>query len=159
MVKPICVWNKSWYNYCLIQTGYPISEGRTARFPYVANVEEAMPARAQATHTEEEIMAQSICTSITGIRGWTYAVARVCNSHNKETCTQICESDKLRRQDPQTADKVWRASAALHVYRNRPSSSPGTIAHPHLGLKVFQYQDIDSSPGCGPNFCCCYVPV
>ena len=50
-------------------------------------------------------MAASICTSITGIRGWTYAVARVCNARNKETCTQICESDKLRSQDRQTANR------------------------------------------------------
>ena len=86
--------------YCLIQTGYPISERKIARFPYVANIDEVT---AQTTHSEEEIMAQSICTSITGIRGWSYAVERVCEESYHETCTQICESDKLRSQDPQTS--------------------------------------------------------
>ena len=131
--------------YCLIQTGYPTSDGRTAHFPD------------ESQHTDEAIMAQSICTSVTGIRGWVYAVERLCTSSNKETCTQICESDKLRKQDGQTSKFQWRASAALHVYRNRPSTLPSTVAHPHLGLKVFRYQNIDS-PYCGPNFCCCYVP-
>ena len=74
----------------------------------------------------------------------------VCVDHltKKRVYTEICESDALRSQDPQTAKRQWRASASLHVYKNRPSSSPSTIADPHNGLKVFQYQDI-GSPGCG----------
>ena len=39
---------------------------------------------AHVVHLEEELMAQSICTSITGVLGWTYAVQRVCTSTNKK---------------------------------------------------------------------------
>ena len=138
--------------YCLIQTGYPISDGRTAHFPDEANVE--------SQHTEEEIMAQSICTSITGIHGWVYAVERVCHPSNRETCTQICESDKLRSQDLTSEPRLvqWRASAALLVYPNQPSTAPSTAANPHLGLKIFRYENVNN-PGCGPNYCCCYAAV
>ena len=112
----------------------------------------------QAVHTDAEIIAQSICSSKVGVRGWSYAVQRACGPANAETCTQICESSALKKQDKQTKNKQWRASAALDVYKHRPSSSPGTIDNPHIGLKVYQYQNIDAT-GCGPNFCCCYVPV
>ena len=105
-------------------------------------------------------MAQSICTSITGDPGWVYAVERVCRPSNRETCTQICESDNLRSQSQQTEPTLiqWRASAALLVYNNRPATSPSTVANPHLGLQIFRYRNIDN-PGCGPNFCCCYAAV
>jgi len=109
-------------------------------------------------HPEIEVMAQSICTAITGFSGWTYAVQRVCTSSSTVTCNNLCKSPHLRSQDRQTRSREWRAAAAIHVYRNRPSSSPGTAAAPHIGMKVFRYGTIHGT-GCGPNFCCCHVPV
>ena len=112
-------------------------------------------ATAQISYSPTEIMAQSICTAITNNYRWTYAVQRKCHT-SSGTCAQICTSVKLRNQDPTTRTKTWFASAALHIYPNRPSSRPGTVAAPHLGLKVFRYTDVHQS-GCGPNFCCCHV--
>ena len=59
-------------------------------------------------------MAQSICTSIAGGRGWAYAVQRNCRGI--DTCTQICTSANLHNQDPQTQGIQWYAVAAIHVY-------------------------------------------
>ena len=115
-------------------------------------------AAAVATHPENELLAQSICTSIAGFHGWTYAVQRVCSSQSKITCTQICTGQNLQNQDPQTSGRQWFAAAAIHVYSNRPSSSPGTPSSPHIGLKVFHYGNVDNT-GCGPNWCCCHVPA
>ena len=123
-----------------------------AQSPYMSNIDEE--ARAQHIHSKEEIMAQSICTAITGFGGWVYAVERRCAG--KETCTQICGSKALHVQDAQTVNRLWQATAALHVYKNRPSTSPSTVAVPHLGLKVYRYPNINSVH-CGPNFCCCFV--
>ena len=111
---------------------------------------------AVAAHPENELLAQSICTSIAGFRGWTYAVQRVCTGQSTYTCTQICTSQNLRKQDPETSERQWFAAAAIHVYSHRPSSSPGTPSSPHIGLKVFHYGNVDTV-GCGPNWCCCHV--
>ena len=111
---------------------------------------------AHVIHPEEELMAQSICTSITGVLGWTYAVQRACTSTNTETCASICLSQNLRSQDPQTSSKTWFAAAAIHVYKNRPSSGPGTVSNPQIGLKVYRYGNLYNT-GCGPNFCCCHA--
>ena len=73
------------------------------------------------------------------------------------TCTQLCTSKNLRNQDRETSESQWFAAAALHVYSNCPSSSPGTPSNPHIGLKVYLYGNVDST-GCGPNWCCCHVP-
>ena len=109
------------------------------------------------SHSDVEVIAQSICTSLNGASpGWTYAVERKCFRDNRETCAQICTSPALRSQDPQTQAKTWIPVAALHVYKNRPSSSPGTVANPRIGLKVYQYSNIHST-GCGPNYCCCHA--
>ena len=112
----------------------------------------------QTSHPDEEIVAQSICTSLTGLGGWTYAVQRYCHGSSKQTCSRICAYKKLHSQDLQTKNRQWRASAALHVYKNRPSSSapPHIFAPPKLGLKVYVYPNVNSV-GCGPNYCCCHV--
>ena len=117
------------------------------------------PQDAEATanvHSNDEVMAQSICTSITNFRGWTYAVQRLCLGPT--TCRKICTSLNLRNQDPRTRGRQWYVAAALHVYTNRPSSRPGTASNPHIGLKVYNYANINQS-GCGPNWCCCHVPA
>ena len=113
-------------------------------------------AKAQDFCNIAEIMAQSICVAITNNNGWVYAVQRKCATASG-TCAQICAAPKLRGQDRQTRSRTWVASAALHIYANRPSSAPGTAADPHIGLKVYRYPSIHQS-GCGPNFCCCHVP-
>lgn len=113
-------------------------------------------ASAQVSHSNVEIMAQSICTSINNNNGYVYAVQRICAT-SSGTCAEICTAPKLRAQDPQTSDRTWIAAAALHVYVDRPSSAPGTAADPHIGLKVLRYPNIHQS-GCGPNYCCCLAP-
>ena len=106
----------------------------------------------QATHSEEEIIAQSVCTSMASNKGMVYAVRRFCHSNNKRTCVDVCTNDALRQKDPHTSSRGWTAVGALHVFKNRPVSTPGT-----LGLKVFRYSSVKTN-GCGPNYCCCHVP-
>lgn len=104
-------------------------------------------------HYDEEIIAQSICSALVGVaQGWIYAVERSCGTGSPQTCTEICTDPDLHAQDDQTVDATWLTAAAIHVYYGRPSTSPG-----NLGLKVYRYSDV-SSTGCGPNFCCCFVP-
>ena len=104
-------------------------------------------------------MAQSMCVAYASDLelpyGWIYAVERLCTG--SETCTDICTSRFLHVQDSQTVHRTWSAFAALHVYKNRPSTSPSTRHDPHLGLKTYyKYSSVNSS-GCGPNFCCCHA--
>ena len=104
-------------------------------------------------------MAQAMCVARAGdlgLNGWIYAVERLCTGASTETCTGICTSCYLHVQDEQTVHRTWSAFAALHVYKNRPSTSPSTRSDPHLGLKVLYYSNMDGT-SCGPNFCCCFA--
>ena len=110
-------------------------------------------------HDEYETVAQSVCTSMAidrRLNGWTYAVQRVCSS-STETCQEICSSKFLHVQDSQTVHSTWSCIGALHVYKNRPSSSPGTKQAPSIGLKVFWWSNYHTHRSCGPNFCCCHA--
>ncbi|CAI8032207.1 hypothetical protein GBAR_LOCUS18230 [Geodia barretti] len=146
-----------------VPNGYPFNTAAENQRSPDSYLQELYPrnipddaAAVASTHPQGEVMAQSICTSIAGGQGWIYAVQRSCGGAG--TCTQICTSAKLRSQDPQTQGRQWFAVAAIHVYANRPCSTPGTPANPHIGLKVFRYGDINAA-GCGPNWCCCSVPA
>ena len=126
---------------------YVNGEGKLAHSPYYIASHEG-EVSVQATHTDEEIIAQSICTSATGVRGWSYAVQRVCRSSNQEMCTEICESDALRSQDPQTAKRQWRASASLHVYKidHHPLPVPLltlTLASKFFSIKILIVRAVD----------------
>lgn len=106
----------------------------------------------------QEIIAQSICTAISGSNQWVFAVQRTCAT--QDTCEEICASEKLHSQAPEQTikDREWRATAAVHVYRDRPLSQPGTAADPYLGLMVYRYANVNAPTGyCGPNYCCCSV--
>ena len=110
------------------------------------------------SHNEYETIAQSVCTSMAvskNLDGWAYAVQRLCSG--TDTCLEICTSKSLHEQDPQTKDKRWRGLGALHVYLDRPSSSPGTSNDPHIGLKVYWSSIYHVGTGCGPNYCCCHA--
>ena len=110
-------------------------------------------------HDEYETVAQSVCTSMAigkRLRGWTYAVGRVCSS-STESCQEICSSKFLHVQDTQTAHSTWSCVGALHVYKSRPSSSPGTKNSPSIGLKVYWSSSYHTGRNCGPNFCCCHA--
>ena len=110
-------------------------------------------------HNEYEAVAQSVCTSMAidrNLGGWTYAVQRVCSS-NTESCQEICISKFLHVQDSQTVHRTWSCVGALHVYKNRPSSSPSTKNEPSIGLKVYWSSSYHMGRNCGPNYCCCHA--
>ena len=107
------------------------------------------------SHTEEEILAQAMCQALATQQdnyGRVYAVGRQC-TFTAGSCDEICVSETLTSQDPQTDDHVWSALGAFHVYRNRPSTTFGTVDNPVQGLKSKRtHTDVNA---CGPNFCCC----
>ena len=114
--------------------------------------------RQSSTHPTNEIIAQSACEGLASNRnlpGWVYGVQRVCSGSNRETCVQLCSSNILRGQDPQTAHRTWSTIGAFHVYGGRPSSGPGTRNAPHQGLKVYYSPTLHRYGGCGANWCCC----
>ena len=116
-------------------------------------------AELQASHDEYEIIAQSVCTSIAvtmNAAGWTFAVQRYCSPRARETCVQLCASAALHAQDFQTELKTWSTIGAILVYKDRPSSSAGTVADPHIGFKVYWSSTYHQGAGCGPNYCCCH---
>ena len=121
-----------------------------AQSPYMPNFDGEERTQ-QHCHYEEEIIIL-ICTAITGFGGWVYRAEQMCSG--KETYTQICGSKALHGQDTQAVKWLWQATAVLHVYKQHPSTSPSTVADPHLGLKVYRYPN---TVGCGPNFRCCFV--
>ena len=112
----------------------------------------------QASNERAEIMAQSICTAISGPTGWVFAVQRDCGT--SDTCENICASKRLHAQAPQRRIVVgqWKATAALHIYGRGPSSGPSTVDNPHLGFMVYRYNYVNTGGYCGPNYCCCFVP-
>ena len=120
--------------------------------------EQSTEATAQGYNERAEIMAQSICTAISGPRGWVFAVQRECTT--RDTCANICASKRLHAQAPQhrIVAGQWKATAALHIYGRGPSSGPSTVNDPHLGFMVFRYDYVNTSGYCGPNYCCCLVP-
>ena len=133
--------------------------------PFITDIMEDMmdspeeEVTAQARHSDAEVIAQAICTTLnSNLKRWVYAVGRRCSGTNSDSCSDICESPKLSRQDPKAAHLRWGAFAALRVFKNRPSTSHGTADNPRLGLKAYRYRNINSV-GCGPNFCCCYATV
>ena len=117
--------------------------------------------QAGVRHNEYETTAQSVCTSMAVNRnrsGWTYAVQRQCQgSHSTDTCVQVCASQILHKQDSQTKDQPWSTLGAIHVYADRPSSSPGNAENPQIGLKVFWSEKYHQWSTCGPNYCCCFA--
>ena len=121
--------------------------------PYTANYENQ--AVAQVGHSLSEIMAQSICTAISGgTPGWIFAVRRKCSS-TAGSCAAICTVKNLNEN---TKNRKMFASGAIHVYENRPSSNiPGTAAGAKAGLMVYRHNNIYRN-NCGPNYCCCFVP-
>ena len=110
------------------------------------------------THTDEEIVAQSICESIMVINdfaGWVYAVGRTCASSGIATCVEICDSCYQHVQDAQTVHRTWTTVGAVHVYQNRPVTGDGTDSTATLGLKVYWSPSYHTNAACGPNYCCC----
>lgn len=124
--------------------------------PYMADYENQ--AVAQVHHSFAEIMAQSICTAITGgTPGWIFAVKRQC-SNTAGSCAAICTQRTLNEKDSYINRRKMFASGAIHVYENRPSSTiPGTAAKAQVGLMVYRHNNIYRN-NCGPNYCCCFVP-
>ena len=117
------------------------------------------PTAQQSTHKSEEIVAQSICTSVATskkLTGLFYAVGRDCAMPNSGTCNTICSNSTLGNQDVDTRNKAWSCFGAYFVYRKRPSTNlKGTLTTATLGLKV--RHDSCNKLNCGPNFCCCRV--
>ena len=113
----------------------------------------------QGYNERAEIMAQSICTAISGTKGWVFAVRRQCKA--KDTCEKICASKKLHSQAPQQRIRVreWKATAALHIYGRGSLRGLSTVNNPHLGFMVYRYANVNSGGYCGPNYCCCFVAV
>ena len=110
------------------------------------------------SHDEYETIAQSACSSMAisrNLPGWTFAVQKLCISGQSDNCVQICNSVFLRVQDQQTAHSRWSCIGALHIYKGRPSSSPSTLNHPSIGLKVYWSSTYHNNGYCGPNYCCC----
>ena len=123
--------------------------------------EEASVMQVTVSHDEYEVIAQADCASMAISReldGWTFAVKRLCTS-NGDSCESICESPALRQQDSQTSAREWSSIGAFHVYLDRPFTSQGNTCAPHMGLKVLQRASFETYTNCGPNFCCCYVPL
>lgn len=130
-----------------------LSQVKNEEFPSAQSYE----ATTQGTE-RQEILAQSICTSIAGPNQWVFAVQRDCRT--QDSCEAICTSAKLRVQAPQQRikEREWRATLALHIYPNRPKSQPGNAHNPHLGFWVYRYANVNAPTGyCGPNYCCCSV--
>ena len=115
--------------------------------------------RSASSHTNEEIIAQSICESMQIVRnlaGWVYAIERVC-SNITASCTSICATCYLHVQDAQTVQRTWSTLGALHVYKGRPASSAGTVTNPVMGLKTYWSSGYHNGKHCGPNYCCCHA--
>ena len=103
--------------------------------------------------TTEAILAQAMCQQAsTSHKEFVYAVGRACNSG--KSCTQICESDQLKKQDPELETGTMKCALAFHVYNNRPATNlQGDPLTATLGLKT--RRALCNWRGCGPNFCCC----
>ena len=115
---------------------------------------------AGGSHSEYETLAQGLCMSMTinnGQGGYTYAIKRRCHRYNGETCIQLCSVRSLAEKDLQNRRRRWRTIGALHVYAPRPTSDRSTVTHPSIGMKVLWHDDFQTTNGCGPNYCCCFV--
>ena len=55
--------------------------------------------------------------------------------------------------------RTWKAIGAVHVYKDRPESIESTVTHPSMGFKIQLNHDYHNHGGCGPNYCCCFVPL
>ena len=117
------------------------------------------------SHSEYETIAQGVCMSMTinhGQYGCTFAVQRLCDRYNKETCIDLCSARSLALLDEyrnRYRNGKWKAIGAVHVYHPRPHSSRSTVIHPSVGFKVLWHDDYQSDGGCGPNYCCCFVQL
>lgn len=89
------------------------------------------------------------------LSGWVFAVEQVCSGQGSDNCKVICTSPYLHVQDEQTAYANWKTFGAYHVYKGRPSSTPGTRNAPKIGFKVWPQLTHDEL--CGPNYCCCHA--
>ena len=136
--------------------------GLQAAAPYArfqVPFEDEDTAKLQASHNESETIAQAVCTTMAVTKnkaGWIYAVQRKCET-SLETCVQICASEFLHTQDPETTQRQWSTLGAIRVYDNRPSSSASTVNSPHIGFKVFWSSNYHTGIGCGANYCCCHA--
>ncbi len=53
----------------------------------------------------------------------------------------------------------YKCIAAFHVYRNHPATNPaGDVGSSTLGLASAEVKCNYYWKGCGPNFCCCFLP-
>lgn len=125
---------------------------------FTTNKNHSIMARSTASrHDAYETIAQAGCSSMAtlkGIGGWVYAIKRQCP--HQQTCIQICNSLYLRVLDQQTTHLPWSAIGALHVYKNRPSST-ATRVKSTQGFKVLWITDYEYHENCGPNYCCCSI--
>ena len=107
------------------------------------------------SHSDEELLAQASCQALATQQdnyGRVYAVGRRCGT-SAGSCDVICLSANLTQQDLQTASHMWSAIGAFHIYKNRPSTTLGTVANAMQGLK--SKREPTNTNTCGPNFCCC----
>ncbi len=114
-------------------------------------------------------MAQSMCqaAAVTYHSGFglVYTVGRGCEHPKgvggptaKHNCHDICKSHNLPRNQPHLTNR-YTCIAAFHVYRNNPATNPaGDVGSATLGLASAEVKCNYSSKGCGPNFCCCFLP-
>ena len=56
-------------------------------------------------NSEEDIIAQASCNSLTGASHWIYAVRRDC-SKEYDDCNAVCQSSSLKIQDSQISGKT-----------------------------------------------------
>ena len=115
-----------------------------------------------SAHSAYETIAQGLCTTMTiinGEKGCTYAVRRYCSRYRTETCSDLCSARRLAQKDSQYSRRAWRSIGAVHVYERRPHSLRSTVINPTLGFKVLWYNNYHTQGSCGPNYCCCFVPL
>ncbi|XP_078600032.1 uncharacterized protein LOC144875120 isoform X2 [Branchiostoma floridae x Branchiostoma japonicum] len=109
-------------------------------------------------HNYRDILAQSICTAVTDIGAYIFAIRRDCRRNGDgQTCNAICTSQK----DVFNQGSTSECFDAIHVYGGRPvlSSNHHTDAG-KVGPAAFRYFSggcAFAANICGPNYCCCRV--